>query len=158
MAYGEAIADGPDEVGAEDAAVVGQETAWSDAVGAKPGKGPLEKGRGVLLFFGIQRLDVTEPGMVIDADIDVLPADSSGAAGAVSGDPMTDETWRDPTELLDVHVEQVTRVRHFIADHGFGRLQRPQATQAGLAENPADGRSRQPQYLGHLPPHQTFTS
>jgi hypothetical protein len=54
--------------------------------------------------------DKREPTVIVDRDVDVLPADPPGAPSAITMDAMPDPV--DPAQRLDVEVEQVTRPGH----------------------------------------------
>src|SRR3954447_5661483 len=85
-------------------AVVGHDPLDGDAEAGEPGKRPLEEGHGALLALVGQDLGVGEPGGVVDADVEELPADAARPAGAVAGDAVAEAL--DPAELLDVEVEE----------------------------------------------------
>jgi hypothetical protein len=58
----------------------------------------------------VEHLDVDQPGRVVDADVDVLPAQLiRPPVLAAAGDPASDAVARpaDPAELLDVDVDEL---------------------------------------------------
>src|SRR6187399_968347 len=75
---------------------------------------------------------------VVDADMDELPAGAftSGPCvalpPAVAGDAVADLV--EAAELLDVDVGELARVLAFVASHRLGRLEVPEAAQAGALE------------------------
>jgi hypothetical protein len=100
-------------------------------------------------FLGPERFDVAETEVVIDVDVDVLPAGASLSSGAVAVNPVAG-TSDDAAQLLDVDVQQVTRVLVLVAIQRLGGLGRTQAPHAGLTEDPADGRPWQACHLRDL--------
>src|SRR5215207_7667673 len=53
-------------------------------------------------------------------------------------------------ELLDVDVDELARVLAFVAPHRLGRLEVPEAAQAGALEDAADRSGRDPGGLGDV--------
>ncbi len=92
-------------------AIVGQDSPDLDALGAKPLRGSAEKpGHGPAAFVG-QQFDVGHAGMVINGDMQTLPADAvveihvpGAASDAVTG-------AGDPPKLLRVQMQQTARTR-----------------------------------------------
>ena len=103
-----------ERVGAVAGAVVGQDPFDGDAAGFEIGVGAFpEPGRGLLLLIG-QDLGVGEPGVVIDGVVQERVARSPVRRGAglvpVAGGPAeaaVAAAVRDPSEFLDVDVDQV---------------------------------------------------
>ena len=89
-------------------AVVGHHALDSDAVERIPGDCPLEKaGRGLAALVG-EQLGVGEPGCVVDADVQVLPAlVEATLVVASAADPAGHAVaWAtDPAELLDIDMD-----------------------------------------------------
>lgn len=77
--------------------------------------------------------------MIVNGDVDELPADAPGAALAVpvAGDAVADTI--ELAELLDVHMDDLAGPLAFIADHRFGWLQIPPAVEAVAFQNASDG-------------------
>ena len=77
--------------------------------------------------------------MVVDADMDVFPADATAAAlsRAVTGDAVARAV--EAAELLDVDVREFAGFVALIARHRLDRLQVFPAVQAVALEDPADG-------------------
>ena len=77
--------------------------------------------------------------MVVDADVQILPADAASAAlaGAVAGDAVA---WSvEAAELLDVDVGELAGVLALIAPDRLGRLERVQAVEPEAPQDAADG-------------------
>jgi hypothetical protein len=106
--------------GVEDAAVagavIGEDALDGYAVAAVEGGGAAEEAGSGAGFLVVEHLGVGEAAVVVDGDVDVLPAfdlaelsDPAGLRLARPGaaDPVTDPA--DTPELLDVDVEQLSR-------------------------------------------------
>jgi len=86
------------------------------------GKRPLEESGSGLLLFIREYLGVAAPGMGIDGDVQVLPADTPGTAGEVAVDSMAHSL--DLAELLDVEVQESTWFGDLVTPRRFLLLQR----------------------------------
>ena len=96
-------------------AIVGKQALHGDPVASEEGDcAPQETGCGRGAFV-VEDLDVGEAAVVVDRDVDVVPAGVSGAAavdcdlalaGAAAADAVTD-TAADAAELLDVDVDEL---------------------------------------------------
>jgi hypothetical protein len=73
-------------------------------VAAEPAERPVEEGDRAGLAFVGQDLAVSEPGGIVDGDMEDLPAAATAGPGALAGDAVADAV--DPAELLGVDVEQ----------------------------------------------------
>ena len=104
-----------------------------------PGHHRLQEGNGAFLFLAFQDLCIGDAGMIIDADMDELPADPAGTALAlaVPCDAMAGAV--ELAQLLDIHMDQLTRLIPLIADHRLGRCQIPPAVEAMAHQYAADG-------------------
>src|SRR5690242_20664932 len=83
--------------------------------------------------------------------MDVFPTDAEMAidhAGLAAGYTMA--YGADPTELLDVEMDQLARVFAFIAPDRFGRLQGTQLTQTTSTQDTADSGRRDADLYGNL--------
>jgi hypothetical protein len=93
-------------------------------------------------------LDVRKAGVIVHGHVEVVVADP---ALAVSRAPLAPEhpptaAGRDPTELLHVHVDQLSRASTFVADRGpGGTVQFAQARRTVPAEHPGDRRTGMPE-------------
>src|SRR6516162_9361046 len=84
-------------------------------------------------------LDERDPRGIVNADMDVLPTDAQVAidhSGLSAGDAMSHGA--DAAELLDVDVDELTRVFALIAPDRFSRLQGTQLIQADPTQNTTD--------------------
>src|SRR5437868_7993453 len=104
-----------------------------------------DRGHGLLI---VEDFDVDEPGRVVDADVDVLPADVKrasvvAAAGDAAGDTVARP--RDPAELLDIDVDELARPPFLVA---VGRARAAPAARACQARSG----SRSPKRLRPAPP------
>ena len=84
-------------------AIVGVAALGLDAVSGKESEGGMEEGDGTLGGFIGEELGKGEAGMVVDGDVQELPARAWGVIVlAVAGDAVT--CAHDPGELLDVEM------------------------------------------------------
>jgi hypothetical protein len=120
------------DAGAITRAVVAHDPLDGDAVAAVERDGAAQEAdRGGGLFVG-QDLDVGEAGGVVDADVDELPADGLLAvlARAALQPPVAVNTvpgpaGRDPSERLDVDLQQLARVAALVTVGWSGGSSRP---------------------------------
>ena len=74
------------------------------------GHGAAQEADACLGLLIVQHLDIGEPGGVIDADVDELPARAAGTGALPDApDPVSGAVGYDPPELLDVDVDQLAR-------------------------------------------------
>ena len=70
-------------------------------------------------------LDVGQPGVVVDRDVDVVEPDDRALLALVAGRGpamhFRTAALGDPTELLDVHMGQIARTGSLVADRVLGR-------------------------------------
>jgi hypothetical protein len=101
----EMAADVREVVGVEAGSVVGEHTPCGDAEALEVGHGcGQEAGGGVRLFVRVE-CGVGDAGVIIDGDVEELPACSTSLVPGVAGDAMAG--LDDAGELLDVDVQQV---------------------------------------------------
>jgi hypothetical protein len=89
------------------------------ASGCEPVEGPREKVGGGLPALVGKDLDIRQPRVIVDADMDKLPADATDSGRAIAVDSVTDPA--DATELLGVDVEKLPRRCVFVAPGGRSR-------------------------------------
>src|SRR5437870_1740609 len=97
--------------------VPGENALDADAVVAKSAERPPEKaGDGGAVIIGSE-LDVGDPRVIVDGDVQQIPTDAVVAIDLAypPGDAVAEP--RDPTQLLCVQVQQVPGPRMFIAVH-----------------------------------------
>jgi hypothetical protein len=86
-----------------------------------------------------EQLAVGEPCVVVDRDVQVLPAGVAAALHTVGEDPLTDHP--EAAELLGVDVQQLARPLALVADAPVALWSR-QPRQAGASQHLADRRGR----------------
>src|SRR5438067_5941392 len=105
------------------AAVVGHDADDGDAEAFVISHGRLEEGSGAVDL--LVRLDLGEgdAGVIVNADVDELPADAAAVAlaGAIAGDAVADPV--ETTELFDIDVDHLAGRGALIAARRLGRLQ-----------------------------------
>src|SRR5689334_16980800 len=95
-------------------AVVGHDTLDRHPEARIVGNSRLEEGDSTPLFLVLHDLTEGDPGRIVDADMDVLPARplATGAlvalTGSIAGDAMADPV--ELAELFDIDVNHLTRV------------------------------------------------
>lgn len=77
--------------------------------------------------------------MIVDADVDELPADAPVVAlsGSIAGDAMADLV--EAAQLLDVDVDHLAGAIAFVPAHRLGRLQVAPTVEAVAGQDPSDG-------------------
>jgi hypothetical protein len=87
-----------------------------------------------------QDLGEGNAGMVVNADVDELPADATAVAlaGPIPGDPMADLV--EAAKLLDIDVDHVAGVLSLVATHRLGRFQIAHPVQSQTPQDAADSR------------------
>ena len=112
-----------------------------DSLLAIPGDRTLEEGRAVVLAFARSQLAVGQPRVVVDRDVQVLPAGMPGALNAVLQHALAD--LPEAAELLRVDVQELARplplVAHARIAAGTGK-----ARAASSPKHLAHGRRRAP--------------
>src|SRR5213078_4710234 len=102
------------EAGVVGFGVVADHSLDRDAVFGVPAGGAGEEGGAVLLALSWQQLGVGEAGVVVDRDVQVLPASARAAFDAVLEDPFADVV--EAAEFLAVDVQQLARTIALVAD------------------------------------------
>jgi hypothetical protein len=135
-------------MGAVTGAVVRIEALGLDAVFCEESQGGVEEGDGALRGFIGEELGESQTGMIIDGDVEELPAGAGDMiALAVAGDTMAGAD--DAGELLDVEVDEFPWMSTFIATNGWRRFQRTQARRVP-AQAAGDGRLGELGQAGNL--------
>ena len=95
-------------------AIVGIETLRLDTVAAEEGEGGVEKSDGTNGGFVWVKLGEGEAGMIIDGNMEELPAGPPDMVGlAITGDAVS---WTlDPGQFLDVEMDELAWVRSLVA-------------------------------------------
>src|SRR5690606_24103338 len=113
--------------------VIGHDAADGDAEAGIVGYRRRKEGDRTFLAFIGQDLAEGDARMIVDGDVDELPADASaiGLAGAITGDAVTDPLKS--SELLDIDMDHLAGTIAFVAADGdrqsvaSGRRLRPRA-------------------------------
>jgi len=84
-----------------------------------------------------------EPGVVVDRDEEVLPADPSCALGAIAGHAVSG--YRDAPELLHIDVHELTGLRALVADDLLASWTRHESRAAVPTEHCVHGRGSDPE-------------
>ena len=134
--------------GAIAGAVVGEQAADGDAVLGVEGDGGLQESDGGLALLVGQHAGEGEAGVIVDGDMQSLPAGeltaATAAAIAANGDLLI------AGHALDVEVEQVAGRRMFVAHDRWGGMEMTPAVEMGAMENAADGGGTEMSGLGDL--------
>ena len=130
-------AGGAELSGAIAGAVVGEQAADGDTVLGVEGDGGVQEGDGGLALLVGQHAGEGEAGVIVDGDVQSLPAGelraSSPPAVATNGDLLI------AGHALDVEMEQVARRGMFITHDGWGGMEMAPAVEMSPLENAADG-------------------
>ena len=148
MADAETMASIAEEPRAIARAVVGQQTTNVDAEGAVVSDRSMEESHGGVAAFIGQDLREGEAGVVVDGDVNELPAGAATALGLVGGNAMTGA--EEAAELLDVEMQQIAGAGMFVAAHGPSRFEIADTTEAFAVQNAADGSGREADSLGDV--------
>jgi hypothetical protein len=122
-------------------AVVRQQASGLNASGREPVEGPFQKVGGGLPPLVGKNLDVSDARVIVDADMDKLPADATDVGRAIAVDAVTDSS--DTPQLLGVDVKKLPR-RCMLVTYGrrARRLEIPWPRQPMTSEDPTDCRAR----------------
>ena len=110
MADAETTASIAEEARAVARAVVGQQTTDADAERAVVSDRGVEESDGGVAAFSGQDLREGEAGVVVDGDVNELPASTATGPRAVSGNAVTGAV--EAAELLDVEMQQIAGGRY----------------------------------------------
>ena len=108
---------------------------------AEPDHRPGKEARAAVAGLVVQDLDIGEPGMVVDADVDALPADAVLLAAPGAGDAVAG--FVKAGELLDIEVDQIARSGALVAARRLLGRERGEAVQAEAHELGGDRRAGQ---------------
>jgi hypothetical protein len=98
----------------------------------EPANGALKEGADRLAALGVEQLDVSQTGAVVDADMYELPARPAlvaAADAALAGDAMPDAG--DPAELFDIDMDQLASPCALIATLGLVGIRARKARRPG---------------------------
>src|SRR5271156_4097694 len=129
-------------------AVVGHDALDLDSEAIVVGESGLEEAGGASLLLVGHDLGEGDAGVVVDGDMDELPAEPFAPCppvalpSAVAGDAMTDSI--DSTELFDVEVDHLARMFTLIPAHRLRRLQGRELVEPEPPQDAADSGGRHP--------------
>ena len=151
---GEAVLDAELEAGgaklsgAIAGAVVGEQASDGDAVLGVEGDGGVQEGdSGWALLVG-QHAGEGEAGVIVDSDVQSLPAGELRASAATAVAPNGDLLIAG--HALDVEMEQIAGSGMFIAHDGRSRMEMTPAVETSALQNAADGSGAKASGLGDL--------
>ena len=131
-------------------AVVGHHTRDVDAKLAEVGDDGSEEVRDTCAgLIGID-LGEADSGVVVDADMHVVPAGSSRTRAPVPGDAVA--RLLETRECLDVQLQQLTGMLALVAPDRWGRFRGVESVEPGPAQDPTDGGGRDHHGPCHLDP------
>jgi hypothetical protein len=113
MEHAQRPTGGPKAVGAIGRAVVGQDPAHADAVGAEPPQRAPQKVAGGGLPFVGEQLHIRDARVIVDGDVQVLPAGAADPMEALAGHAVPQAP--NAAQLLGIEVEQVADRRVLVA-------------------------------------------
>ena len=129
-------------------AVVGEQTANADAVISVEGNGSAEESDGSLGGLVGKHAGESETGVVVDGDVQSLPAGklraSATAAIAANRDLLI------TGHAFDVEMEHVAGSGMFVADHRGSGMEIAPAAELGTAQDAADGSGTEQSSLSDL--------
>jgi hypothetical protein len=148
VANAESSAGVTEPVGAIATSVVGKQGANGDAVLGIKSNGVAQESEGSFGFLVGQQLGEGEAGVIIDGDMERLPA-------GVLPPPATSSIATNGNLLiarhsLDVEMQQISRKGVFITHHGWGGMQIAPAIETSAPQDAADGGGTQSGGLGDL--------
>src|SRR5262249_50330396 len=112
-----------------------------DPAAGKPAQGAGHKGLRVDRAIAAQHFDIRGAARIVDAHVDVLPADAPGAVPPVAGDAVAEAA--DATELLDIDMPERPPPRAFVPTHGLRGADGLQPPEPVAAQDGPDRRARQ---------------
>ena len=105
-------------MGAVAVAVVGEHALDLDALLGVPAVGAAEEADTVGWAFAPEQFCVGEAGVVVDREVQVLPAGVAAAGEAISVDPLPDRP--ETAQLLDIDVHELAGPLALVAAHRLG--------------------------------------
>jgi Transposase len=151
---GEAVLDaeletsGAEVAGAIAGAVVGEQAANGDAMLGIEGNGGVQEGDGGFALLVGQHAGEGEAGVIVDGDVQSLPAGELGAAAAAA--IATNGNLLIAGHALDVEMEQIAGSGMLVAHDGRSRMQVAPAVEMSPLQNAADGGGAEAGGLGDL--------
>ena len=140
VANAQAAASLAEGAGAVTGAVVGEEASDAYAERAIVGHGGVEELHGRAAALIGQDLGEGDAGMVVDGDVDELPAGGARASGLVAGNAVAGAL--EAAESFDVEMEQFAGSVVLVAANGGGGVEIAETVESGATEEAADGGRR----------------
>jgi hypothetical protein len=137
MAKAELLHQTAKDAGLVAGAVVGKQAAYGDAKASVVSQSGGQEGGSRVAFLVGQNLGEGDARVIVDGDVEVLPADAFDVLAAIAVNAMTDTA--DATEFFDVEVEQIAGTGILIAHDGRGGFEIAPAVEMQAAQNAADG-------------------
>jgi len=130
--------------------IVGHDPLDPDAEAGVVGERGFEEGDGAAFALILLDFGKGDAGRIINADVDVLPADATAATlfAAAADDAMADLI--EPAEFFNVDVDEFAGVLTLVAAHRLGRFQSLDAVEAQAAQNTAHSGGRDAEFGGDL--------
>jgi hypothetical protein len=125
----------------------------ADALLAKPRGCASEERRGRTLLFVREQLRITRARVVVDRNVKKLPPEARLAIALASlsrYQPPGCATAPNPSELLDVEMQQLPRASAFVPDDGVRRVQPAQPIEPEAALHEHNRRERELEMLGDV--------
>ena len=141
-------ASGAEVAGTIAGAIVGEQAADGDAVLGVEGDGGVQEGNGGLALLVGQDAGEGDTGVIVDGDVESLPAGELRAAAApavaTNGDLLI------AGHALDVEMEQIAGSGMLVAHDGRSGMEMTPAVQLSAPENATDGGRTEASGLGDL--------
>ncbi len=140
MLEAELLAGISEVMGSVARSVVGHDPFDGDVEAFVPGEGGFQEGDGACFFLVGPDVSEAEAGVVVDADMYELPADSPAAALALSifGDAVAYPV--ETAQFFDIDVDHLAGASALIAARRLRWLQVAPAVAAVAGQDPSDGR------------------
>lgn len=119
------------------AAVVGEDPFDPDPLSLKPALGQPQEGRTARRGLIREEGRIRQPCVIVDGDVQILPADPAREAVALPVDSMPDPA--DLPEFLDVEVHQLAGASPLVADHRGARDEAPGPAPSGAGPSRPSG-------------------
>src|SRR5215467_8016044 len=147
---GEALAGGSEGKGFIAGAIVSHDALDLDPEACVISERCLEKGDGAALLLVGHDLGKGDAGVIVDANVDILPADATAAAlaSAVAGNAVADVI--ELAELFDVDVDQLAGMLAFVASDRLDRFKGTQPIETQPTEDAAHSGRRDRELGGDL--------
>src|SRR5579862_5368082 len=130
-----------EEVGVKAGTVIGHDAANGDAQASEVSRGLAQECAGGNRLFVGQQGGESDAGVIVDGDVEELPAGAAGFVLGISGKAMA--RFGNAGQLFDVDVQQIAGSGMLVANDGNHRLQRASGVQMQAGEDAADGGAAQ---------------